>query len=55
MSHSFMNINLKQETLKQKNGVLIAFEEGVATFYALKNAEDREFILLNLELKFIKE
>ena len=25
----------------RRNGVLIAFEEGIATFYALKNAEDR--------------
>jgi len=25
----------------RRNGVLISFEEGVATFYAMKNAEDR--------------
>ena len=31
----------------RRNGVLIAFEEGVY-FYALKNAEDREYISLNL-------
>ena len=26
---------------QRRNGVLISFEEGIATFYSLKNAEDR--------------
>jgi GTP-binding protein len=42
MSHSFFDYRPMQgEFDARRNGVLIAFEEGVATFYALKNAEDR--------------
>ena len=54
MSH-FMNKPKTGDFETRRNGVLIAFEEGVATFYALKNAEDRGFILSSLELKFIRE
>lgn len=42
MNHSFLDYRpLSGEVETRRNGVLIAFEEGVATFYALKNAEDR--------------
>lgn len=42
MSHSFLEYRpLTAEMEMRRNGVLIAFEEGVATSYSLKNAEDR--------------
>ncbi|MCP9902982.1 translational GTPase TypA [Cyanobium sp. BA5m-10] len=42
MSHSFLDYRKMQgEMDNRRNGVLIAFEEGTATFYALKGAEDR--------------
>jgi GTP-binding protein len=42
MSHSFLDYRAMQGDFDaRRNGVLIAFEEGAATFYALKNAEDR--------------
>jgi GTP-binding protein len=42
MSHSFLEYRPLTSGLEtRRNGVLIAFEEGVATTYALKNAEDR--------------
>ncbi len=42
MSHSFFEYRkMSADFETRRNGVLIAFEEGTATFYALKNAEDR--------------
>ncbi|ERN40791.1 GTP-binding protein TypA/BipA [Rubidibacter lacunae KORDI 51-2] len=42
MSHSFLDYRpMVSDIGTRRNGVLIAFEEGTATFYALKNAEDR--------------
>lgn len=42
MNHSFLDYRpLSGEVETRRNGVIIAFEEGTATFYALKNAEDR--------------
>ncbi|WP_346292649.1 translational GTPase TypA [Sphaerothrix gracilis] len=42
MNHSFLEYRpMSGEVETRRNGVLISFEEGVATFYALKNAEDR--------------
>ena len=42
MSHSFFEYRpMCGDFDTRRNGVLIAFEEGVATFYSLKNAEDR--------------
>ena len=42
MSHSFHEYRpMMGDFDTRRNGVLIAFEEGTATFYALKNAEDR--------------
>ncbi len=42
MNHSFLDYrSLTAPIESRRNGVLISFEEGTATFYALKNAEDR--------------
>jgi len=42
MNHSFFEYRALCGNLdNRRNGVLISFEEGVATFYSLKNAEDR--------------
>ncbi|MEI6828406.1 MAG: translational GTPase TypA [Synechococcaceae cyanobacterium ELA445] len=42
MSHSFFEYRpMQPEFENRRNGVLVAFEEGTATFYALKGAEDR--------------
>ena len=42
MIHSFYEYRpIMGEFDTRLKGVLIAFEEGTATFYALKNAEDR--------------
>ncbi len=42
MNHSFLDYRpIIGEIESRRNGVLISFEEGVATFYAMKNAEDR--------------
>jgi GTP-binding protein len=42
MNHSFLDYRPLSGDIEARNkGVLIAFEEGVSTFYALKNAEDR--------------
>lgn len=42
MNHSFLDYRpMAGELEGRRNGVLISFEEGEATFYAMKNAEDR--------------
>jgi GTP-binding protein len=42
MNHSFLDYRPLCGNLEtRRNGVIIAFEEGVATFYAMKNGEDR--------------
>lgn len=42
MNHSFLEYRRMSGNVEtRRNGALISFEEGVATFYALKNAEDR--------------
>jgi GTP-binding protein len=42
MNHSFLEYRSFSGELETRyNGVIIAFEEGVSTFYAMKNAEDR--------------
>ncbi|MEA5506817.1 translational GTPase TypA [Halotia wernerae UHCC 0503] len=42
MNHSFLDYRPLSGNIEARNkGVLIAFEEGVSTFYAMKNAEDR--------------
>ncbi|MDF5737383.1 MULTISPECIES: translational GTPase TypA [unclassified Nostoc] len=42
MNHSFLDYRQLSGDIEARNkGVLIAFEEGVSTFYAMRNAEDR--------------
>ncbi|HEY9705435.1 MAG TPA: translational GTPase TypA [Allocoleopsis sp.] len=42
VNHSFLDYRpLTGEISARRNGVLISFEEGVATYYSLQNAEDR--------------
>jgi GTP-binding protein len=42
MNHSFLDYRSISGDIEARNkGVLISFEEGVSTFYAMKNAEDR--------------
>ena len=55
MSHSFYEYKPKTGDFEtRRNGVLIAFEEGVATFYALKNAEDRGVYFIKPGVKVYK-
>ena len=55
MSHSFYEYKPKTgEFETRRNGVLIAFEEGGATFYALKNAEDRGVYFIKPGVKVYK-
>ncbi|MBW4622984.1 MAG: translational GTPase TypA [Cyanosarcina radialis HA8281-LM2] len=55
MNHSFLDYRpIARDIETRRNGVLIAFEEGVATFYALKNAEDRGVFFINPGVKVYK-
>ncbi|MFP4007588.1 MAG: translational GTPase TypA [Spirulinaceae cyanobacterium] len=55
MNHSFLEYRpLIGEVETRYNGVIIAFEEGVATFYALKNAEDRGVFFITPGTKVYK-
>ncbi|MGK7902220.1 MAG: translational GTPase TypA [Hormoscilla sp.] len=55
MNHSFFDYRpLSGEVETRRNGVLIAFEEGTATFYALKNAEDRGVFFITPGTKVYK-
>ncbi len=55
MNHSFFDYRpLGGEIDTRRNGVLISFEEGVATFYALKNAEDRGVFFISPGTKVYK-
>ncbi len=55
MNHSFLEYRrLSGELSTRYNGVIIAFEEGVATFYALKNAEDRGVFFITPGTKVYK-
>ncbi len=55
MNHSFLEYRPICGDLETRyNGVLIAFEEGVATFYALKNAEDRGVFFITPGTKVYK-
>ncbi|WP_250122287.1 translational GTPase TypA [Chroococcidiopsis sp. CCMEE 29] len=55
MNHSFLDYRpLTGEIEARRNGVLIAFEEGVATFYAMKNAEDRGVFFITPGTKVYK-
>ncbi|MCW6038742.1 translational GTPase TypA [Spirulina subsalsa FACHB-351] len=55
MNHSFLEYRqLIGELETRYNGVMIAFEEGVATFYALKQAEDRGSFFISPGTKVYK-
>lgn len=55
MNHSFLDYRpLAGEIGTRRNGVLISFEEGVATFYAMKNAEDRGVFFITPGTKVYK-
>ncbi|MCG9885545.1 MAG: translational GTPase TypA [Cyanobacteria bacterium] len=55
MNHSFLEYRpMCGDVETRRNGVLISFEEGVATFYALKNAEDRGVFFIEPGTKVYK-
>lgn len=55
MNHSFLDYRpLSGEVETRRNGVIVAFEEGTATFYALKNAEDRGVFFITPGTKVYK-
>jgi len=55
MNHSFLDYRpISGEIEARRNGVLISFEEGVATFYAMKNAEDRGVFFITPGIKVYK-
>lgn len=55
MNHSFLEYRrLMGEVETRYNGVIVAFEEGTATFYALKNAEDRGVFFIEPGTKVYK-
>ncbi|MBE9189173.1 translational GTPase TypA [Gloeocapsopsis crepidinum LEGE 06123] len=55
MNHSFLDYRpLSGEIEARRNGVLIAFEEGTATFYAMRNAEDRGVFFITPGTKVYK-
>ncbi|MGL5082858.1 MAG: translational GTPase TypA [Microcoleaceae cyanobacterium] len=55
MNHSFLEYRRMGGDIEaRRNGVLIAFEEGVSTFYAMKNAEDRGVFFITPGTKVYK-
>lgn len=55
MSHSFLEYRaLSGEVETRRNGVLVSMEEGTATFYALRNAEDRGVFFITPGTKVYK-
>jgi GTP-binding protein len=55
MNHSFLDYRpLSGDVETRRNGVIVAFEEGTATFYALKNAEDRGVFFITPGTKVYK-
>ncbi|MEB3249929.1 MAG: translational GTPase TypA [Merismopediaceae bacterium] len=55
MNHSFLEYRaLCGDVETRYNGVIIAFEEGVSTFYAMKNAEDRGVFFITPGTKVYK-
>ncbi|MBO9999977.1 MAG: translational GTPase TypA [Cyanobacteria bacterium SID2] len=55
MNHSFLEYRpLSGDVETRRNGVIISFEEGVATFYALKNGEDRGVFFITPGTKVYK-
>ncbi len=54
-NHSFLDYRPKGGDIEtRRNGVLISFEEGEATFYALRNAEDRGVFFISPGTKVYK-
>ncbi|MFB2770704.1 translational GTPase TypA [Pelatocladus sp. BLCC-F211] len=55
MNHSFLDYRPLSGDIEARNkGVLIAFEEGVSTFYAMRNAEDRGVFFITPGTKVYK-
>jgi GTP-binding protein len=55
MNHSFLDYRpISGDIEARRNGVLISFEEGPATFYAMKNAEDRGVFFITPGTKVYK-
>jgi GTP-binding protein len=55
MNHSFLDYRpIMGDVDTRRNGVLISFEEGTATFYAMKNAEDRGAFFISPGTKVYK-
>ena len=55
MNHSFLEYRPFSGELETRyNGVIVAFEEGTSTFYALKNAEDRGVFFIEPGTKVYK-
>jgi GTP-binding protein len=55
MNHSFLEYRKMSGDIEaRRNGVLISFEEGVATFYAMQNAEDRGVFFIKPGTKVYK-
>ncbi|EAZ90490.1 translational GTPase TypA [Crocosphaera chwakensis] len=55
MNHSFLEYRPMSGELETRfNGVIIAFEEGTSTFYAMKNAEDRGVFFITPGTKVYK-
>jgi GTP-binding protein len=55
MNHSFLDYRpIIGDVDTRRNGVLISFEEGTATFYAMKNAEDRGVFFITPGTKVYK-
>lgn len=55
MNHSFLDYRpIAGDITARRNGVIISFEEGKATFYALKNAEDRGTFFIEPGVKVYK-
>lgn len=55
MNHSFLDYRpIIGDIEARRNGVLISFEEGTATFYAMKNAEDRGVFFITPGTKVYK-
>jgi GTP-binding protein len=55
MNHSFLEYRpIVGDIEARRNGVLISFEEGVSTFYAVKNAEDRGVFFITPGTKVYK-
>lgn len=55
MNHSFLEYRKMSGDIEaRRNGVLISFEEGTATFYAMQNAEDRGVFFIRPGTKVYK-